>query len=95
VIEARRRAGELLACRASATGEYLYPAWQFGQDREVLPQVELVLAHARERHMGGDELVRLLGRRVGLTSRRRLLELLLAGETAPVIAAIDEAAAGP
>ena len=42
-INAMRRAGELLAVRPAGSQEWLFPAWQFGPDGHVRPEVARVL----------------------------------------------------
>ena len=88
-INAMRRAGELLAVRPAGSHEWLFPAWQFGDDGRVRPEVERLLAAARERGVPPDRLGVLLERRSGMTSRTRLLDDLLAGRTDHVISALD------
>jgi hypothetical protein len=88
-IEARRRAGELVAVRPEGAHEWRFPAWQFGDDGRVRPDVERVLAAARGRGITPERLGVLLARRSGLTSRERLLDDLLAGRVEHVLVAID------
>jgi hypothetical protein len=88
-IEAMRRAGELVAVRPGGTHEWRFPAWQFGDDGGVRPDVERLLAVARERGISPERLGVLLHRRSGLTSSERLLDDLLAGRTDHVIRALD------
>lgn len=90
-IEAMRRAGELVAVRPAGSHEWRFPAWQFGDDGGVRPDVERLLAVARARGISPDRLGALLARRSGLTSGERLLDDLLAGRVEHVIAAIDSA----
>ena len=92
-IEARRRAGELLALRPEGEREYVYPAWQFDRDWRVRPELVPALARARERGVDGRRLADLLARRVAMTDRRRLVDVLLAGDTHTVLAAIEAATA--
>ncbi len=91
MIEARRRAGELLAFKPKDERSWLFPAWQFDREWNVRPELQPVLERARERGFDGNALAELLERRAAMTDRRRLVELVLAGETAPVLAAIDAA----
>jgi hypothetical protein len=92
-IDARRRAGQLVAYRPGGGAEHVFPLWQFAPSGEVLPEVEYVLEHARAAGLSGGELVALLSRRVGLTGSERFLDLLLAGGVSHVLAEIDRAAA--
>lgn len=90
-IEGMRRAGELVAVRPAGSHEWRFPAWQFGDDGRVRPDVERVLAAARARELTPDRLGVLLARRSGLTSGERLLDDLLAGRVDHVLAAIERA----
>jgi hypothetical protein len=85
-IEARRRSGELVAYRPEGESNWVYPAWQFGSDGDVRPEVQEVLARAREAGVRGDQVFELLASRVGMTDDRRLADLLLAGELDAVLA---------
>jgi hypothetical protein len=87
-LDIRRRAGELFAKRPPGSDEWLYPSWQFDENWRVKPEVERVLAAAREAGLSQDELEDLLQRRVGLAGGRRLIDLLAAGEDRPVLEAI-------
>jgi len=91
VLDARRRAGELLAVRDEHVDDHLYPMWQFAPDGTVLPAVTRVLAVARAAGLSDDELYRLLGRR-HMTGGGRLLDTLREGRVEPVLAAINGAA---
>ena len=90
-IEAMRRDGELVAVRPAGSHEWRFPAWQFGDDGGIRPDVERVLAAARARGLTPERLGVLLGRRSGLTSGERLLDDLLAGRVEHVLVAIDRA----
>jgi hypothetical protein len=90
-IEAMRRAGDLVAVRPAGSHEWRFPAWQFGDDGNVRPDVEQLLAAARVRGIGPERLGALLNRRSGLTSSERLLDDLLAGRLDHVIATLDRA----
>ena len=47
MINAMRRAGELVAVRPAGSQEWRFPAWQFGPDGGVRPEVEQALQAAR------------------------------------------------
>jgi hypothetical protein len=90
-INAMRRAGELLAFRPAGSQEWRFPAWQFGPDGSVRPEVVHVLAAARERGIRPEQLSALLERRSGMTGGSRLREDLVAGRVDHVLAAISGA----
>jgi hypothetical protein len=87
-INAMRRAGELLAVRPAGSIEWLYPAWQFGPDGDVRPEVERALALARQRGLRSEQVAALLERRSGITGGERLRDDLIAGRVDHVFAAI-------
>lgn len=91
-LDARRRAGELLAVPSERGGDHLYPLWQLGPDGRVLPAVSRALAAAREAGLSGDELYTLLRRR-HMTGGGRLLDALREGREGPALEAIRAAAA--
>ena len=90
-INAMRRAGELVAVRPAGSQEWLYPAWQFGPDGRVRPEVERALEAARAHGVRTEQLGSLLERRSGITGGERLRDDLIAGRIAHVIAAIESA----
>jgi len=90
-INAMRRAGELMAVRPAGSQEWRFPAWQFGADGDVRPEVARVLAAARERGVSPERLHMLLERRSGMTGGGRLRDDLLAGRVDDVIAALASA----
>jgi hypothetical protein len=85
-VEARRRGGELIAYRPEGERDWVYPAWQFGPGGQVRPEVQEILARAREAGVSSDGVFELLASRVGMTDDRRLADLLLAGELDAVLA---------
>jgi hypothetical protein len=87
-LEARRRAGELFAVRQEGAEDWLYPAWQFGEDFRVKPEVEGVLATAREAGVSPARFEQLLARRVGLAGGETARDLLLRGHPGPLLDAI-------
>jgi len=87
-LDIRRRSGELFAVRPSGSPDWLYPSWQFDDDWRLRPQVQRVLAEARDAKMTQVELDQLLQRRVGLAGGRTLLALLVEGDDAAVVSAI-------
>jgi hypothetical protein len=90
-INAMRRAGELVAARPTGSQEWRFPAWQFGPDGRVRPEVERALAAARERGLRPEQLHALLERRSGMTGGGRLRDELLDGHLEHVLAAIAAA----
>jgi hypothetical protein len=89
LINAMRRAGELVAVRPAGSEEWRYPAWQFGPDGHVRPEVARALAAARARGLRTEQLYELLERRSGITGGGRLRDELLAGRVDYVLAAIS------
>ena len=90
-INAMRRAGELVAVRPAQSQEWRFPAWQFGPDGNVRPEVEQALAFARQRGVRPEQLGTLLERRSGITGGERLRDDLVAGRVDHVLAAIAAA----
>jgi hypothetical protein len=68
-IEVLRRGGELVGVRR-ASGERVFPAWQFGRDLRPLPAVRRLVAAARERGLGDERLHAIVSMRNGLTGGR-------------------------
>ena len=93
-INAMRRAGELVAVRPAGSQEWRFPAWQFGPDGQVRPEVERALAFARQRGVRPEQLGALLERRSGITGGERLRDDLIAGRVDHVLAAIAAAQHG-
>ena len=87
-INAMRRAGELVAVRPAGSQEWHFPAWQFGPDGRVRPEVERVLTAARSRGLRPEQLAQLLDRRSGITGGERLRDDLVAGRVDHVLEAI-------
>jgi hypothetical protein len=87
-INAMRRAGELLAVRSAHSRDWLYPAWQFGPGGEVRPEVERILAAARERGLRPEQVSELLDRRSGMTGGSRLKDDVIAGNVDHVLRAL-------
>jgi len=90
-INAMRRAGELVAVRPAGSQEWRFPAWQFGPDGCVRPEVARVLAAARERGLRPEKLYELLERRSGMTGGGRLRDDLFDGRIEHVLATIATA----
>ena len=88
LINAMRRAGELLAFRPAQSQEWRYPAWQFGPDGRLRPEVERVLDAARARGMPQERLLELLERRSGIIGGGRLRDDLLDGKVDHVLDAV-------
>ena len=92
-IEAMRRGGEIVGVRGGR-GEYLFPAWQFGDGLEPLPLMKRVIAAARARGIAEARLYELLTMRVGLSGgddERRLADLVREGREEQVLAAVANA----
>jgi len=91
MINAMRRAGELVAVRPAGSQEWLFPAWQFGPDGRLRPDVGRALEAARMRGLRPEQLGPLLERRSGMTGGERLRDDLVAGRIDHVLAAIAAA----
>src|SRR5438309_1640690 len=87
-LEAKRRAGELLAFRLEGSQEWLYPSWQFGRDFETLPGIDRVVQAGRASGLDGRGLNDLLAGRTGLVRGRRLVDVLREGRVDHVVSAI-------
>jgi hypothetical protein len=90
-INAMRRAGELVAVRPAGSQEWHFPAWQFGADGQLRPEVQRALVFARQSGVRPEQLGALLERRSGITGGERLRDDLLAGRVDHVLAAIAAA----
>ena len=91
-IEYLRREGELFA-RPDGSGDWLYPAWQFGPGGKVPRAVRTVVRAARDAGMNEARLAVVLARRVGLSGQRRLRDLLWEGDGEFVAEQVRAAAA--
>lgn len=91
-LNAMRRAGELVGVRRAGSGDWVFPAWQFGYGGEVTADVRRVLAAARELGLSGERLNDCLDRRSGITGGGTLLDDLLAGRVDHVLATLRAAA---
>jgi hypothetical protein len=87
-IERMRRAGELIAVRPANASEWRYPAWQFDSSGQTKPGVARFLAAARDAGFRGQELTRLLDRRVGLVDGTTVLDLLRSGREDAALASV-------
>jgi hypothetical protein len=87
-IERLRERGELFAARHDASGEWLYPAWQFGPGGEIPAGVRAVVRAARTLGISEDRLVSMLRRRAGLMGGGRLFDLLFEGRADYVVEAV-------
>jgi hypothetical protein len=92
VIDGRRRAGELFGLRREGELDYWYPAWQWEADGVPRPIVPRMIQAAREQGLSDERLGKLLLRKSGLTSGRRVLDDLLDGRDEAVLAAVRSAA---
>jgi hypothetical protein len=89
-VNAMRRAGELYAVREPGSQDWLFPAWQFGPDWKPLPSVQRVLRAARDAGYDDSRVEELFNRRVGMVGgRRSLVDVLLGGDEAAVLAEIE------
>jgi hypothetical protein len=90
-IDARRRAGELIAVREQGSSEWRYPAWQFSEGT-TRPGVVRIIGAAREVGMTESRLYELLVTPLGLRGDgRRLVDLLVEGRDDEVVAAVRAA----
>jgi hypothetical protein len=90
-VEARRRAGELLAVPGPDGHGWLYPAWQFDRDGNPLPVVARLLAAAQDTGMGPSQLDAFLNRRAGVGGPR-MWELVRDGREDYVVSSVRSAA---
>ncbi len=90
-INAMRRAGELVAVRPAGSQEWRFPAWQFGPDGQLRPEVARALEAARRQGLRPEQVGELLERRSGITGGERLRDDLVAGRVDHVLAAIAAA----
>jgi hypothetical protein len=88
-IDARRRAGELIAVRAPGSTEWFYPAWQFDAWKPRRGIARIVAA-ARQAGLDEARLYDLLTAPLGLVGgdRKRLVDLLLEGREDEVVEAV-------
>ena len=92
MINAMRRAGELVAVRPAGSQEWRFPAWQFDDAGKLRPEARRLLTVARERRMHGlrsEQVGALLERRSGITGGERLRDDLVAGRVDHVLEAIS------
>ena len=87
-IDRLRERGELFGAQHDATGEWFYPAWQFGPGGEVPPGVRAVVRVARSLGITEERLVSVLRRRAGLMGGGRLFDLLFEGRADSVVEAV-------
>src|SRR5438270_9219097 len=90
-IEQLRERGELFAVRDS--GEWLYPAWQFGPGGSIPAGVREAVKGAPAAGLDETRLVALLRRPAGLVRGGRPLDLPLEGRSDLVVDAVRRAAA--
>lgn len=88
VIDARRRAGEILGIPAEQGDDFLYPSWQFDETGEPIPGIERVVQAGRQAGLDDRGLHDLLQRRDGLMGSGRLLDSLREGRTERALEAI-------
>jgi hypothetical protein len=88
-IEAMRRAGELIAVRATGSLDWRYPAWQFDawKPRRGIPRIT---SAARSAGLDESRLYDILTAPLGLTGDRRLADLLVEGRDDEVVAAVRQ-----
>jgi hypothetical protein len=89
-IDVMRRAGELIAVRATGSTEWLYPAWQFKGSVPRRIVLRLVNA-ARETGLGESRLYEVLTAPMGIRGDRRLVDLILEGRDEEVVEAVRSA----
>jgi hypothetical protein len=86
-IEARRRAGELIAVREPEERDWRYPAWQF-EAWKPRPGVARIVAAARDAGLDSTGLYELMTGRLGLLGDRTLADLLVEGRDDEVVEAV-------
>ena len=89
MIDAMRRAGELIAVREPGSQEWLYPAWQF-QDWKPRPEIPRIVGVAREAGVDDARLYEIMTAPRGLVGGggRRLVDVLEEGRADDVVAAV-------
>ena len=88
-VEARRRAGELVAVRR-ADGQLVFPGWQFDRTGRPHPQLSALLAAARAKGLDDARLDGLLTRRAGLVGATRPADAVRReGDLAPAFRALE------
>jgi hypothetical protein len=92
-IEGMRRDGELIAYRPEGAWEYYYPVWQFDADFRPLPIVPRLTRAARDAGLDEGRFYQVLNSRVGLSDRRRLVDLVREGREDHVLEAVRSARA--
>src|SRR4051794_32591061 len=88
-LDLARREGRLLG--VAGKDGYEFPAWQFGRDGNVLPELPRVIAAARRAGISDERLASLLQASAGLGSGRRLADALQEGNLAHVLSVIHAA----
>jgi hypothetical protein len=91
VIDARRRAGELIAVRPEGSAEWLYPAWQFAEGAPR-PAIARIVRVARSLGITDSRLYEILAMPMGLRRSSRLADLILEDRADEVVDAIRRAA---
>ena len=90
-LDAARREGRLLGVRTE--NGYVFPAWQFGRDGNVLPALPRVISASRAVGLSDERLASLLQARSGLGSGRVLADSLRDGNVEHVLTVVHSAAA--
>ncbi len=88
VIEARRRARELLGIPADEGVDFLYPVWQFDETGEPLPGIARIVQAARQAGLDDRGVYDLLERRDGMTGSGRLFDSVREGRPERALDAI-------
>jgi hypothetical protein len=91
VIDAKRRAGELIAVRPEGSAEWLYPAWQFaeGEPRSAIARIVRV---ARGLGIADSRLYEILAMPMGLRGSSRLADLIVEDRVDEVVDAVRRTA---
>jgi len=92
-LDVMRRGGELFGVRPPGRQEYVYPSWQFGRDGRVRPIVPRIIERARSAGIPDERLNEILNMRLGLGTDRRVVDLLVEGDEAGVLRAMQNAGA--
>ena len=88
MLDAMRRAGELLGVRRPGGQDFLYPAWQFAPDGKPLPVIERLVHAGRDAGLTDERLYEVLASRTGISGDARLADALREGKDEYVLSVV-------
>jgi hypothetical protein len=91
MLDAMRRAGELLGVRRPGGQDFLYPAWQFAPDGKPLPVIERLVHAGRDAGLTDERLYEVLAARTGISGAGRLADALREGKDEYVLSVVRTA----